>query len=121
MQANHSAVAAAFGEFVRAQRQLAKISQRELAKASGVSDSYLSQLERGQYTPSASVLKSLAQAFGMSPEALYVQFGLLEQSAGEARPSIVEAIRLDQELSQEHKGVLLSVYRALREVDIKVR
>jgi transcriptional regulator with XRE-family HTH domain len=104
----------AFGEFVRAQRSLAKISQRELAKASGVSDSYLSQVERGQYTPSAAVLTSLARAFGIAPEVLYAQFDLLDQPDGSTRVSIEDAIRMDTELSQENKNVLLTVYRGLR-------
>jgi transcriptional regulator with XRE-family HTH domain len=52
----------AFGEFVRAQRRLAQVSQRNLARMSGVSDSYLSQIERGNYRPSPQVVKALAQA-----------------------------------------------------------
>jgi len=65
-----SEMAEAFGAFVKAQRQLANISQRQLAKASGMSDSYLSQIERGQYKPSAEVLRGIAQALGMAPAAL---------------------------------------------------
>src|SRR6476469_7764850 len=65
-----SDMAEAFGAFVKAQRQLANISQRQLAKASGMSDSYLSQIERGQYRPSAEVLRGIAQALGMAPSAL---------------------------------------------------
>ena len=73
-----SDMAEAFGAFVKAQRQLANISQRQLAKASGMSDSYLSQIERGQYRPSAEVLRGIAQALGMAPAALFTQFGLLD-------------------------------------------
>jgi transcriptional regulator with XRE-family HTH domain len=108
-------LATAFGEFLRAQRRLAKISQRELAKVTGVSDSYLSQVERGQYTPSASVLQAIARAFGMSPAVLYSQLGLLDPQPESGRASVEEAIRLADELSQEHKQVLLTVYRALRD------
>lgn len=110
-----SDVAGAFGDFVRAQRRLAKISQRELARVSGVSDSYLSQVERGQYKPSASVLRAIARGFGMSPATLYAQFGLLDPDTDRGRPSVEEAIRLADELSEDHKHVLLTVYRALRE------
>ena len=69
-------MAEAFGAFVKAQRQLANISQRQLAKASGMSDSYLSQIERGQYKPSAEVLRGIAHALGMAPAAIFAQFGL---------------------------------------------
>jgi transcriptional regulator with XRE-family HTH domain len=110
-----SDVAAVFGEFVRAQRRLAQISQRELARVSGVSDSYLSQVERGRYKPSASVLQAIAHAFGMSPATLYAQFGLLDPEQDSERRSVEEAIRLADELSQDHKQVLLTVYRALRD------
>jgi transcriptional regulator with XRE-family HTH domain len=110
-----SDVAAVFGEFVRAQRRLARISQRELARVSGVSDSYLSQVERGRYKPSASVLQAIAHAFGMSPATLYAQFGLLDPEQDGGHTSVEEAIRLADELSQDHKKVLLTVYRALRD------
>jgi transcriptional regulator with XRE-family HTH domain len=110
-----SEVAAVFGEFVRAQRRLARISQRELARVSGVSDSYLSQVERGRYKPSASVLQAIAHAFGMSPATLYAQFGLLDPERDSGRTSVEEAVRLAEELSQDHKKVLLTVYRALRD------
>ena len=60
-------MAEAFGAFVKAQRLLANISQRQLAKASGMSDSYLSQIERGQYKPSAEVLRGIAGALHIPP------------------------------------------------------
>lgn len=111
---NVDEVAQAFGEFIRAQRRLANISQRKLAHASGMSDSYLSQVERGMYRPSAEIIKSLAEAFGLPPAMLYAQFGLLgdEPDAG-ATPSVEEAIRLDTALSREQKEALLLFYRAL--------
>ena len=73
---------AAFGEFVRAQRQLAQVSQRNLAKMSGVSDSYLSQIERGNYRPSPQVVKALAQAFGLEPKQLYTMLGFIDENDG---------------------------------------
>jgi transcriptional regulator with XRE-family HTH domain len=106
-------VARAFGEFVRAQRKLARISQRELARATGVSDSYISQLERGQYRPSASVLNAIAHAFATPPEKLYAQWGLLDEPAD--TPSVEQAIRHDPTLSAQNKTTLLTVYRALRD------
>jgi transcriptional regulator with XRE-family HTH domain len=98
----------AFGEFIKTQRKLAKLSLRQLAAASEVSDAYLSQLERGLHAPSIRVLKSLADAFGMSPEFLLAQAGLLNESV----PIGTEmAIRADPRLSAAQKEALLAVYR----------
>jgi transcriptional regulator with XRE-family HTH domain len=103
---------AAFGEYIRAQRRLARISQRNLAKATGVSDSYLSQVERGLYRPSAQVAKALAEAFGLSPQTLYTQLGLLDEES--VAPSGVEqAIREDSRLGPEQKEALTLMYRTL--------
>src|SRR5690348_13065738 len=108
-------MAEAFGAFVKAQRQLANISQRQLAKASGMSDSYLSQIERGQYRPSAEVLRGIAQALGMAPAALFTQFGLLDTSDDQTPPiSVEEAIRPDESLNQDKKDALLHMYRTLK-------
>jgi transcriptional regulator with XRE-family HTH domain len=103
----------AFGEFVRAQRRLAQVSQRNLARMSGVSDSYLSQIERGNYRPSPQVVKALAQAFGLKPEQLYTMLGLMdEQKEGGPPPSVEEAIRLDARLEPAQKDALIRVYRS---------
>jgi transcriptional regulator with XRE-family HTH domain len=106
-------VGRAFGEFVRAQRKLARISQRELAKVTGVSDSYISQLERGQYRPSAAVLNAIAHAFATPPEKLYAQWGLLDEPAD--TPDVEQAIRNDPSLSAQNKATLLTLYRALQD------
>src|ERR1700712_4546675 len=103
-----SDMAEAFGAFVKAQRQLANISQRQLAKASGMSDSYLSQIERGQYRPSAGGLRGIAQALGMGRAARFTQFGLLDINDEQApRVSVEEAVRLDETLNQDKKDALL--------------
>jgi transcriptional regulator with XRE-family HTH domain len=99
----------AFGEFIKTQRKLAKLSLRQLAAASEVSDAYLSQLERGLHAPSIRVLKSLAEAFGMSPEMLLAQAGLLDDE-GEAIDTEA-AIRADPRLTETQKEALLGVYR----------
>lgn len=99
----------AFGEFIKTQRKLAKLSLRQLAAASEVSDAYLSQLERGLHAPSIRVLKSLAEAFGMSPEMLLAQAGLLDDE-GEAIDTEA-AIRADPRLTDTQKEALLGVYR----------
>lgn len=103
---------AAFGEYIRAQRRLARISQRNLAKATGVSDSYLSQVERGLYRPSAQVAKALAEAFGLSPQALYTQLGLLDEESA-APTGVEQAIREDSRLGPEQKEALALMYRTL--------
>lgn len=102
----------AFGEFVRAQRKLAQVSQRNLARMAGVSDSYLSQLERGNYQPSPQVVKALAQAFGLEPEQLYTMLGFIDGDGAGGPPSVEQAIQLDQKLDAAQKESLLSVYRS---------
>jgi transcriptional regulator with XRE-family HTH domain len=103
----------AFGDFVRAQRRLAQVSQRNLARMSGVSDSYLSQIERGNYRPSPQVVKALATAFGLEPKQLYMMLGLMDEDASTAPPSVEQAIQLDTRLDAGQKEALLKIYRSL--------
>jgi transcriptional regulator with XRE-family HTH domain len=103
---------AAFGEFVRAQRRLAQVSQRNLARMSGVSDSYLSQLERGNYRPSPQVVKALAQAFGLEPKQLYMMLGFIDEDDSPAAPSVEQAIQLDPKLDAAQKDALLRIYKS---------
>jgi transcriptional regulator with XRE-family HTH domain len=109
------AVLVAFGEFVRAQRRLAQVSQRNLARMSGVSDSYLSQLERGNYQPSPQVVKALARAFGLDPKQLYTMLGFMDVDEKEKKkgpPAVEEAVRLDPRLDEAKKDALIRVYRS---------
>jgi len=101
----------AFGEFVRAQRRLAQVSQRNLARMSGVSDSYLSQLERGNYRPSPQVVKALATAFGLEPKQLYTMLGFMDDE-GSADTSVEQAIQLDPRLDAGQKDALIRTYRS---------
>jgi len=103
---------AAFGEFVRAQRRLAQVSQRNLARMSGVSDSYLSQLERGNYRPSPQVVKALAQAFNLEPKQLYTMLGFIDEGDSSAAPSVEQAIQLDPKLDAAQKEALLRTYKS---------
>ena len=103
----------AFGEFVRAQRRLAQVSQRNLARMSGVSDSYLSQIERGNYRPSPQVVKALATAFGLEPKQLYTMLGFMDEEASTAPPSVEQAIQLDTQLDAAQKEALIRIYRSL--------
>jgi transcriptional regulator with XRE-family HTH domain len=105
-------VLVAFGEFVRAQRRLAQVSQRNLARMSGVSDSYLSQIERGNYRPSPQVVKALALAFGLKPEQLYTMLGFMESDSADSAPSVEQAIQLDSRLEPAQKDALIRVYRS---------
>ncbi len=111
MQGPDEQMLAAFGEFVRAQRQLAQVSQRHLAKMSGVSDSYLSQIERGNYRPSPQVVKALAQAFGLEPKQLYTMLGFIDENDG-GPTSVEQAIQLDQRLDASQKEALIRIYRS---------
>lgn len=105
---------AAFGDYIRAQRRLARISQRNLATVTGVSDSYLSQVERGLYRPSAQVAKALANAFGLSPQTLYAKLGLLDDET-EPVAGVEQAIEADDRLGPEQKKALALMYRTLAE------
>jgi transcriptional regulator with XRE-family HTH domain len=99
----------AFGQFIHTQRKLARLSLRELAARTEVSNAYLSQLERGLHAPSIRVLKSLADAFSLSVETMLDQAGLLDEDAD--APSVEAAIKADPGLDASQKEALLSVYR----------
>jgi transcriptional regulator with XRE-family HTH domain len=100
------------GDFIRTQRHLARLSLRQLAGLAEVSNAYLSQVERGLYTPSAHVMKSIAEALDLSAETLYARAGLLDEDAQEAAPDVEHAIRLDERLSAAQKEALIGVYRS---------
>jgi transcriptional regulator with XRE-family HTH domain len=101
----------AFGEYVRAQRKLARLSLRELAARAEISNAYLSQLERGLHAPSVRVLKNLAEAFEVSAEAMMEQAGLLDDDGDSPRVDTEQAIRADARLTDAQKEALLAVYR----------
>ncbi|MGI9597665.1 MAG: helix-turn-helix domain-containing protein [Acidimicrobiales bacterium] len=100
------------GEFIRAQRKMMELSQRELAKLTELSDPYVSQLERGLHEPSVRVLKSLAGALNVRAETLLAYAGLLDPE--QASSTVVEAIQADPFLSQDQKITLVSVYQNFR-------
>jgi transcriptional regulator with XRE-family HTH domain len=101
------------GDFIRTQRELMSLSMRQLAGLANVSNPYLSQIERGVYTPSAQVLKGIADALDMSAETLYREAGLLDDSVERPGLSVEDAIRVDARLTQEAKQALIQVYRGL--------
>jgi transcriptional regulator with XRE-family HTH domain len=96
------------GDFIRSQRNAAQVSLRELSRAAGVSNPYLSQVERGLRKPSAEILASIARGLKISAETLYEQAGILDRRSGTA--GTVAAIRSDEALSERHKAVLLELY-----------
>ena len=96
------------GNFIREQRNAARVSLRELARTAGVSNPYLSQVERGLRKPSAEILASIARGLKISAESLYEQAGILDRRSGS--PDTVAAIRSDEALSERHKAVLLELY-----------
>jgi transcriptional regulator with XRE-family HTH domain len=109
----------ALGSFIRTQRKLARLSLRQLADMTTLSNPYLSQLERGLHQPSVRVLKLISEALNISAETLLEQAGLLEGqpgtngAAGTSPDQVNTAIRADQRLTDEQKAALLAVYRSM--------
>jgi transcriptional regulator with XRE-family HTH domain len=102
-----STAASDIGSFIRAQREAAQVSVRQLAEKAGVSNPYLSQIERGLRKPSADVLNQIAKALRVSAEVLYVQAGILEPSANS---EVRDAIITDTAITERQKQVLLDIY-----------
>ena len=95
------------GSFIKAQREAAQVSVRQLAEKAGVSNPYLSQIERGLRKPSAGVLNQLAKALRVSAEVLYVQAGMLEPAP---KSEVRDAVVTDTTITEGQKQVLLDIY-----------
>ena len=100
------------GEYIRQQREQAKISLRQLAEQAGVSNPYLSQVERGLRKPSADILQQIAKGLRISAEALYVQAGILEDRPGDS--GVRAALLTDPQLTERQKQVLIEIYESFR-------
>jgi transcriptional regulator with XRE-family HTH domain len=100
------------GEYIREQRQRAKVSLRQLAEVTGVSNPYLSQIERGLRKPSAEILQAIARALRISSETLYVRAGILEERDVDA--DLVEGIMRDRTLTEAQKQALIEIYRSFQ-------
>ncbi len=100
------------GDYIRQQRQQAKISLRQLAAQAGVSNPYLSQVERGLRKPSAEILNQIAKGLRISAEALYVQAGLIEHR--EPDSTVLSALRADTTISERQRQVLIDIYESFR-------
>jgi transcriptional regulator with XRE-family HTH domain len=100
------------GEFIKEQRRTAQISVRQLAKLAGVSNPYLSQIERGLRRPSAEIMQQIAKGLRISAEALYVQAGILDERI--AGGVVVDAVIADPTITERQKQVMLEVYDSFR-------
>ncbi len=100
------------GSYIREQREQAKISLRQLAQAAGVSNPYLSQVERGLRRPSADILQQIAKGLRISAEALYVQAGILDEKRVET--AVTDAIMSDAEITDRQKQMLIDIYEWFR-------
>ncbi|GAC1443118.1 MAG: helix-turn-helix transcriptional regulator [Mycobacteriales bacterium] len=104
------------GDYIRTQRRDSNVSLRQLAKLAGVSNPYLSQIERGLRKPSAEILQQIAKALRISAEALYVQAGILEQREGSG--VVADAVLADDGLNERQKQVLLEIYESFRKENV---
>ncbi|MFJ8926182.1 helix-turn-helix domain-containing protein [Streptomyces sp. NPDC102340] len=102
------------GEYLREQRRNAQLSLRQLADAAGVSNPYLSQIERGLRKPSAEVLQQVAKALRISAETLYVHAGILDAERERTEVETRAVILADPLLNERQKQVLLQIYDAFR-------
>ena len=100
------------GSFIREQRNTARLSLRRLSELAGISNPYLSQIERGLRRPSAEILQQIAKALRISAETLYVQAGILEPPDG--TPDLSRLILADQTLSEDQKQALVRIYLSFR-------
>ena len=110
------------GAFIRNRRKLARLSLRQLAEMTSLSNPYLSQLERGMHVPSVRVLKLLSEALNVSVETLLAQAGLLDPAPsgdgaaaadGPPASSVESAISAEERLADEQKAALIAVYRSM--------
>lgn len=100
------------GRYIREQRRQAELSLRKLASQAGVSNPYLSQIERGLRQPSARILKDIAKALRISAETLYVRAGILDEE--DDATDLAAAILRDRHLTERQKQILIDVYRSFR-------
>jgi transcriptional regulator with XRE-family HTH domain len=106
------------GDFIREQRERADVSLRQLSRLAGVSNPYLSQIERGLRKPSAEILQQIAKALRISAEQLYVQAGILEDQGGHRT---IAALLADNDIDDRHKEILVEIYEAFRAQHLAVR
>jgi transcriptional regulator with XRE-family HTH domain len=111
--------ASSLGEFIRRQRELSETSMRQFAELAGISNPYLSQIERGLRAPSEQVLQSIADALHVSAETLYDQAGVPREKDGPSK--VVQAIREDPNLTGRQRQAMIEVYEAFVAVGARPR
>ncbi|MEA2451996.1 MAG: hypothetical protein QOG04_706 [Actinomycetota bacterium] len=105
------------GEFIREQRRSSRLSLRKLSDLAGISNPYLSQIERGLRKPSAEILQAIAKALRISAETLYVRAGILDE---DREHDLVAEILKDGSITERQKQVLIDVYRSFSDDDSPV-
>ena len=103
------------GDYLKEQRVQARLSLRQLAEQAGVSNPYLSQIERGLRKPSAEILQGIARGLRISAETLYVRAGILDERGDP--PDLVAAVLRDPTLTERQKQVLVEIYRSFQQGD----
>ena len=103
---------AALGEIIRQQRELAEMSMRQFAELAGISNPYLSQIERGLRAPSQHVLDGIARALKLSADALYEQAGMTPPGAEPEHNAVLDAITADQRLTSRQRKALAEIYES---------
>ena len=103
------------GEIIRRQRELAELSMRQVAAMAGISNPYLSQIERGLRAPSEEVLRAIAESLNVSADLLR------GEQPEEASAEVIDAIQSDQDLTASQRRSLIEAYQALRQVTVKHR
>jgi transcriptional regulator with XRE-family HTH domain len=106
------------GEFLRDQRKTAQLSLRQLAEQAGVSNPYLSQIERGLRKPSADILQQIAKGLRISAEQLYVRAGILDERT-ESDLAVESAVLADTAITERQKRMLLEIYRSFRAENLR--
>jgi transcriptional regulator with XRE-family HTH domain len=102
------------GEFIRDQRRTARLSLRKLSERAGISNPYLSQIERGLRKPSAEILQSIARGLRISAETLYVRAGILDERSSAVNTDLTAAILCDPSLTDRQRQALLEIYRSFQ-------
>ncbi|MFM8238550.1 MAG: helix-turn-helix domain-containing protein [Actinomycetota bacterium] len=105
------------GEFIRDQRRNARLSLRKLSELAGISNPYLSQIERGLRRPSADILQGIARGLRISAESLYVRAGLLDETEPGPAVELEAAIAAAPDLNERQKQALIEIYRSFRADD----
>lgn len=106
------------GEFIRRQRELSEVSMRQFADMVGISNPYLSQIERGQREPSRRVVDAIARSLQMSADALYSQAGI-DPEPKRKSPSVRVALEADPDLTPRQRRALIEIYESLRDANLR--